>query len=177
MLTSADEVAKLIEDTTGVERADKVSALRRLWGHIWPETPWVLKPALAYVLILLMILPTYYGLRELTKDKSRPVQHIGLASPTRTAVRETFRISEDRDAIITFEYGRAVTGKGYRVIIKSDDGKVILRDDDFNSFDENKIGWVLIPSTKIKPGGYWLVITDPPSEPPFSQEYGFRIEK
>ena len=178
LLSSDNEIKKLIKETTRKEYPESESFLRRFWRYIWPETPLFFKPALAYLLILLMILPAYRGLKKLTEDKIRRVDQIISLFPDRSTAEEVFKISVGGDGLISFVFRGAVAGESYRVVIESEDGREIFRDDAFINFDEYETGQVLLPLAKMKPGSYRLVITDPRAEPPLNrQEYIFRIEK
>jgi hypothetical protein len=181
LLASDEEVKELIRESTMEEYAQPESFLKKLWRYIWPETPLLFKPALAYLLILLLILPAYYGLRKVTETGTEteigPVQNISL-TPLRSMGEDVFKISLGKDGLINFVFEGAITGKSYQVIIKSIDGKVVYQDDAFKEFDEYRMGRLLLPLNKMKMGDYQLIITDPQREPPLNrQEYSFRIEK
>ena len=177
LLSSDDEVRELVREVSREEYPESESFLKRIWRYLWPETPLFFKPALAYLLILLMILPVYHGLKKLTENEIRPVQAISLF-PDRSTAEEVFKISVGGDGLISFVFRGAVAGESYRVVIESEDGREIFRDDAFINFDEYETGQVLLPLAKMKPGSYRLVITDPRAEPPLNrQEYIFRIEK
>lgn len=177
LLTSDDEVRELVGDAVREEYPQAELLLRRLWRYIWPDTPVVFKPALAYLLILLMILPAYHGLKKFTEGQIRAVQTISLF-PGRSTAEDVFKISVGDDGLISFVFRGAVVGESYRVVIECEDGRVVFRDDAFRRFDEYETGRLLLPIVKMKPGGYRLVITDPRVEPPLNkQEYSFKIEK
>jgi len=177
LLVSDQAVKKLIKKSVVEESQESESFLKKLWRYIWPDTPFIFKPVLAYLLILLLIIPTYYGLRKVTETEIRPVQNISL-TPFRSAGEDVFKISLGKDGLINFVFEGAVVGKSYQVIIKSEDGRLIFRENAFNTFDEYGHGRLLLPLTKMKPGDYRLTITDPRAKPSLNQrEYTFRIEK
>jgi len=181
LLSSDEEVKELIRESSTEEYPHPESFLKKLWRHIWPETPLFFKPALAYLLILLMILPAYWGLREVTKPGTEteigPVQNISL-TPFRSTGEDVFKISLGQDGMISFFFGDVIVGESYQVIIEAKDGKVVYKNDSFREFDRYGTGHLLLPLAKMKPGYYRLVISDPRGEPPSNrQEYTFRIEK
>ncbi len=177
LLSSSDEVKELITEAAREEYPQTESLLKRLWRYVWPETPLVLKPALAYLLILLMILPAYHGVKELTEDKIRRVQTISLL-PDRSSQGDAFKTSVGGDGLLRFVFRGAVAGQAYEVTIESEDGAVVFRDGAFDGFDEYGTGQLLLPLARMNPGNYRLVITDPRAEAPLNgREYGFGIEK
>lgn len=176
LLSSDNEVRELIGEAVREEYPQSESFLKRFWRYVWPETPFVFKPALAYLLVLLMILPAYHGLKKFTEDKIRPVQTISLF-PGRSAEEDVFKINVGSDGLVSFVFRGAVAGRSYRVVIESEDGIVVYQNNDFNRFDEYGTGQLIFPHTKMKPGHYRLVIIDPQAEPPLNrQQYSFRIE-
>ena len=178
LLLSDDEAKQLIKEAATEEYPQSESFLRRLWQYLWPETPLVFKPALAYALILLMILPAYYGLRKSPEGRISPVCQVLRLSPDRSPAGDVFKISVGGDGVLSFVFRGAVAGESYQVAIESEDGRVLFRNDTFNSFDEYGTGRLFLPLGKMKPGSYRLVITDPRARPALNrQQYNFRIEK
>jgi hypothetical protein len=177
LLSSDDEVKELITRAAREEHPQSESLRKRFWRYVWPETPFVFKPALAYLLILLMILPAYRGVRISTRDQIRPVQTVSLF-PDRSPDEDVFRISVGGDGLLRFVFRGAVAGQAYEVTIESENGAVIFRDSAFDGFDEYGAGQLLLPLAMMKPGIYRLVITDPRVPAQLGrQEYSFGIEK
>ena len=177
LLSSDDDVKKLVRETGGDARSQQQTLLRRLWRYVWPEAPLVFKPALAYLLILFMILPAYWGVRELTETRIVPVQTVNLF-PDRSTGEGAFRIGVGNDGLISFVFRGAVAGKAYRVAIQSEDGQVVFEDHTFTSFDEYGTGRLLFPLAEMKPGTYRLMISDPGADAASAtQEYSFTIEE
>jgi len=177
LLSTDHEVREVIAEAAGEEYSRSESLLKRFWRHVWPETPFVSKPALAYLLILLMILPAYHGLKRLANDRIRTVQTISLF-PDRSPDGDVFKISAGNEGLLRFVFRGAVAGRTYELTIESEDGAVVFRDEAFDGFDEYGAGQLLLPLARMKPGNYRLVISGPRAEPPLSgQEYRFGIEK
>ena len=178
LLTSDEEVKELIQQNPITDILKQLrSFLTKLWGHLWPEKSLVFKPAFAYLLVLLMIVPTYHWLRESTDTKVKEIQRINLYLD-RSNGDTIFKINAESDGLIEFGFENAVVGKSYSVIIESQDSSVIYENNAFTGFNEYGIGYLSLHLSKIQPGSYRLVITDPLGKPPLNQqEYRFRVEK
>jgi len=147
---------------------------RKIWKYLWPDTNLLLKPALAYFVMLLLAYPSYLGLKFIEEDNIRQVQTLNLI-PQRSAAEP---VKTGDDILLSFVFVEAEAGRSYRITIKSDDKNIIFQDNDFTDFDEYQTGKLLLPAKKMKPGNYSLIIEDPRGEPPLNrQEYSFEIEK
>lgn len=168
-------IEKLIK-LPGEGRSDTV--MKRLWRHVWPETSFVFRPGILYILILLMTIPTYLGLKNIFGGNSgiRPVQTINLTS-TRTAQNNVLTISSGLDGVIRFEIPEAILGESYQVILTTEGGKEITRHDDFPDINELKVGEFIFPNHLMEPGNYRLIITDLSEKDALDKiyEYRFRI--
>ncbi|MFH1891551.1 MAG: hypothetical protein ABIK83_02590 [Candidatus Zixiibacteriota bacterium] len=177
LLTSDDDVRVQIREAAEEENSEPVSFLRRLWRYIWPEAPVVFRPVLAYLIILLMIFPVYHWIEHSREERIRPVQTIGLF-PDRSSADDAFKISLGDDGLLSFVLRGASADESYRVVIQSDDGRVIFRDNAFNGFDEYETGRLLLPLSKMISGTYWLIITDlGAGSTPVSRRYSFSIQE
>jgi len=178
LLATDNEVKNMVRRADPTDLQSE-SAIRKLWGRLWPETPFVFKPVLAYLLVLFMAIPAYHGLRYAARDdrQIRPLQAISLVSG-RSTQEAVFRISSDRDGTIRFHFSGAVQGMSYRVVVETEEGKEVVRYDNFDVFDEFGMGELFFPLAKMSPGEYRLIITDPSAEyPSNTQEYRFTIEE
>ena len=172
------DVRDLLESAAD-ERTSLVNDTKSLWRYLWPDAPVILKPAIAYLLVLFMAIPAYRGLMYSTvADKGiGPVQVLKLV-PNRSNAEEFFRISSEPDGVISFVFIGALPGKSYRVVIETADGSEVKRIDNFGSFDQFGTGQLWFPHVMMKVGSYRLTITDPSSESPTDeQEYLFRIKE
>ena len=61
LLRSDRDVREMVREAARGQEESK-SFWGKLGHKLWPDTPLVLKPAVAYILILLMVVPAYYGL-------------------------------------------------------------------------------------------------------------------
>jgi hypothetical protein len=154
------------------------SAKKRLWHLLWPsETPYFLRPAILYIIILLMIIPVFRGLMSLPDRQVRPIQAISLL-PIRSAEHPVLRLSVSKEGLINFAFDGAESGKSYIVEIKSIDGGTIYMDSDYREFDRFQTGRLVLPISRLKTGDYILTITDPAAKPPYDRkEYSFIIAK
>ena len=182
-LKSFKQVAPLLRSDREVREMVREAARRQgksksFWGKLghklWPDTPLVLKPAVAYILILLMVVPAYYGLVSLVTDDYTRIQPVYLASE-RSADANVFRIKPEAEVIIIFYLADTVLGDVYRLVIESEDKKEILRHEAFDSFDESGEGWLKLPVSRMHPGDYELIVTNPRTG--FREKYSFTIKK
>lgn len=168
--TVRDEIVK----TSNATETSK-SIWRRLWSYLWPARPLPFRPAIIYLLILVLLYPAYRGIFHTDKPDFSQVQSISLV-PARSTGQETFLISSGLDGIISFMYHGAVPGKKYSVVIKTEDGSAIMSDDSFTAFDDFETGWLRFPVNLMKPGLYRLEVRDPEDvHPGKKQSYSFRI--
>jgi hypothetical protein len=121
----------------------------------------LLRPGLIYLIVLLMMVPAFYGVRYLTDGTGevRPVQKIVLND-----LRESgniFRISTGLDGLINVVLTRESLAESYRVVIAMDDGREIARYDDFREFSDLGAAEILIPVSKMRKGIYRLIIYEP----------------
>ena len=177
LIATDNEVKKMVRRADPTDLQSE-SATRKLWRRLWPETPFVFKPVLAYLLVLFMAIPAYHGLRyAASNDKQiRPLQAITLVSD-RSTQEAVFKISSDRDGTISFLFSEAEPDKSYRVVVETEEGKEIERYDNFDDFDRFGMGELFFPLAKMRPGEYRLIITDLTGEyPSNTQEHRFTIE-
>jgi len=151
---------------------------KRLWHILWPsDTPFFLRPALLYIVVLLMIVPAFRGLSLLPDEQVRPIQAINLL-PIRSADNQVLKLGVGDEGLINFVFDGAEAGKGYSVDIKSIEGDLIYSDSDFRDFDSFQTGRLILPLSKMKPGNYILTITDLLAQPPYDKkEYSFKIAR
>lgn len=149
--------------------------LRRFWRYLWPDAPLAFRPGLSYLLVLLVLVPAYYGLRHSSDADIRPVQTMTLLSD-RSTDEAAFRISHKGDGVISFYFDGAILDSAYEIIVEDESGTEIFRHESFGHFDMYGRGELLFPHVRMKPKRYRLLITGPRQEfPPGTQEYWFRI--
>jgi hypothetical protein len=174
-LLSGDENIKGIVRDAARKDSGSESLLRKLRRYVWPDVPVVFKPALAYLLILILLIPAYQGFLGQDDEQIGPVQTVRLL-PGRSGSECVLDANSDKQGLLSFVFRGAVAGENYSVVILTDDGEEIFRDDSFDGFDQYETGKLLIPLDKMTPGDYRLVITDRRVDAPSGRrEYNFRI--
>jgi hypothetical protein len=161
---------------------------KTIWSKLWPEVPVLYRPALAYLLLLLMVYPTYRGLvlrqqgpevrpEATAGELVRPVQKIDLV-PARSSETKSFKLGAEPEGIINFVFRGAKPGESYQVVIETEEGKIIQQVKGYRNFDRNGTGTLSVSVRQMKAGTYFLTITDPRGEfPGNTQEYAFVIEE
>jgi hypothetical protein len=177
LLSSDDDVKRLINDAARPDHTRQDSVMSKVWKFLWPETPIVFRPALGYIVILLLIIPAYWGFQRPPDDNIMPIHSINLL-PGRSADENQFSLSSGNNGLLSFVVRGSIPGKKYRVEILSDDGTVLFVDDNYNHFDNYETGRILLPLTGMHPGIYRLVIIDSSEEPPLNRhERSFIVVK
>ena len=137
----------------------------------------MLRPGLAYLVILVMMVPAYLGLRKPQVSEIGPPQVLVIPRGLRSAPDVYLDHDLGSDGLIRFTYGEAVVGKSYTVLIQSEDGKVLYQDNNFAEFDERGEAELCLPRARMRPGFYLLVVIDPEVGPPGNRtEYSFTIK-
>jgi hypothetical protein len=164
------EVEKMVTGETFYNRF-----WRPLKEHLWPDTYIVLRPALAYFIILLLLVPAYLGIKDINRTRIKHVNTLTL-TPDRDVSAE--KRTSDNDLLLSFIFPGAEPHKSYEVRIIAPDKKVIYENRDFREFDNNEKAFLLIAASQLKSGTYTLTIVDPGEQPPYNaQEYYFVIEE
>jgi hypothetical protein len=177
LLSNDEEVRQLVGQSAHEVSTKSRPLLKRLWQYLWPDRPVIFRPALAYFLVLLMIIPAYRGLMDSSENMIRTVQTVNLL-PDRSIDEGVFIIGMGSDGLLSFVLRRALPGHVYTITIESSAGETIFRDENFSNFDEYETGRLILPLTQVDPGDYRLIIIDPSSAPPANkQEYIFRIKE
>lgn len=134
------------------------SVVTGLLRYLWPETPLVFRPAVAFFLLALMIYPAYQGMKS-EEGGLRQIQSISLI-PSRSAATAVFNEASDHDGLISFVCPGAEAGKEYRLVIEKQDGTEVMSIDRFTGFDEYETGRIVVPLGRLSQGTYRLVISD-----------------
>jgi hypothetical protein len=158
MLTSASEVAELIDEVAEVEPVDDIPVLKKLWRYIWPETSPILRPALLYVVILLLIIPAYHGLIKPGKEVVTGTK-ITYIVTNRSAEDNVITLEPRIEHYLEFELSDRINCEICQLVIESFEGEVMLDLKAFASINVHRVGILLLPD--IQPGIYRLIFTDP----------------
>ena len=139
---------------------------------LWPQTRFVLKPAVAYFLILLMAYPAYLGIRKARENEIRQVMPLNLV-PNRASSASIER--SDKDILLTFVFSGADPEGTYTVEIESAGGEIIYLNKNFQGFDKYGAGRLILPATKVTKGEYKLRIIDQKGAENGMQQYTFNV--
>ena len=154
----------------------ELRATTKLKNYFWPDVPLFLRPAFAFLLVLLLIYPAFLGIRSLSEQKVRTLETIDLF-PARSS-SNVFQISDDRDVVISFVYPDYEPGQSYPVRLTAEAGNVLYSNDTFSGLDSFGAGKLLVPVSQLRPGSYELSIANFGGDS-FSrkQMYNFTIRK
>ncbi len=157
-------------------QSHELSATAKLRNYFWPEAPLFLRPAFAFLLVLLLIYPAFLGIRSLSEQKARTLETIDLF-PARSS-SDVFQISDDRDVVISFVYPDYESGRNYVVRLAGEDGTVIYLNDMFSELDSFGAAKLFIPGSQLRSGSYELSIAESPGGS-FSRKqiYRFLVRK
>ena len=147
------EIRKLIECEDSYSGTPGTS----LWRRVWPEGPLLFKPAILYTLILLLVVPYVYILKNDTPQIRGDVQMI-VVSSIRTARIPQLRASLGTDGIVSFVYPEADPQKRYYMLIKDAEGKALFVDSSYGNFDTFGNGTIVIPGDLMTPGEYTIAV-------------------
>lgn len=158
-------------------RRQRRSLFAKLRQLLWPTGGPRLVPALAYVLVVAMLIPTYRGLRGV-RDRSATIQPVETVEllPTRSESSVAFSQAQGRDGVISF-VTRGITSSGeYRVTLMNEEGHPIAEYDVHTDTEEGGVGAIYIPVTQMQPGEYRLLIRGLDDDARAGREtYWFRI--
>jgi hypothetical protein len=176
-LLTASERVKAAADSALSEETGTEPLIRRIWKHLWPNAPLMLRPAVAYLLVVVLAVPAYYGLRRSEKQMVSEFTQTVHLSPTRAATR-TLKKDTGDNALLTFQFEGYRPGEAYGVTIESEDGTVIYRNNRFSSFDERDRGSLNLEISTMQSGRYRLIIGYPPCDSAsLIQQYLFSVEE
>lgn len=154
----------------------ETSLVTSLLRYLWPESPLVLKPAVAFFVMALMAYPAYLGLKG-PDSGLREIQTISLI-PSRSTATAAFKVSSNQDGLISFVCPGAEAGKEYRLTIETDDGTEIMSIEKFTGFDQYETGRIVIPLGRLNEGTYRLVIVDPKGTDPYREQiFVFEVDR
>jgi hypothetical protein len=126
----------------------------RLWHLLWPRVPFVFKPAVIYIVLLLSIISTY----GILKTPISMVAESQFYSPTRASHELLFHKHLTK-AILLFDFASAEPGKSYHLIMKFQDSTVVFEDAAFQLSESDRIGTLSLPSADMKVGSYHVTIS------------------
>ncbi len=160
-----------------VDAARSESSWQRMKARLWPQGPVVFKPAVAYLLLLVLLYPAYLGLHEIpgTREVS-PVHTLSLLS-TRSAIGSSVALVGQTDLVLSVVYRDFREDGVYRVRLSRDDGETLWSDDAYRGFDDRGIGSVFVPGSLLEAGGYAVEVVDIADTSGTRQVYPFTVRR
>lgn len=155
--TVIDETARTAE--RDYASSEKPGLINRLLSNLWPKSPIIFRPAISFLIIILLLIPAYQGIRIDDEAGIKPVETISLYPDRSAGVKEV--VVGEADIVLSFVFPDAIVDKEYIIELSDIRGNILLREDSFTGFDEYQTGYLFMPSGKFKPGIYQLTISDP----------------
>jgi hypothetical protein len=174
-LTTSTRIKAFVDKTASPEPTAE-SRFSRIWQFLWPDTPLIARPAVSYLVILLLIIPAYIGIGRLDRTSVRELHQVVHLTPNRSAQQALVRAGEN-DALLTFRFDGYQPGRSYDIEITSEDSSTVFAIDEFASFDRRGIGYISLSLPRMVPGRYQLTITGTGQDSGrVFQQYQFSIE-
>jgi hypothetical protein len=148
----------------------------RLWHLLWPRVPYVLRPAVIYVIALLLAIPTFLSLKTPVIVPVRVVPEVLFFSPKRSSADRVFH-RKFQDAVLNIALDSAEPGKSYHLTLKYEDSTIVFENTAFQSSDERGMGTLTLSPANMKIGSYHLTISSPQPDSSIAVlEFFFTIE-
>jgi hypothetical protein len=162
LLRSDADVQQLVRSTAvaSAQSDEKESLWRRLRAFLWPESSLVLKPALTYLVIVLLAYPAYVGIRHLSEQ---PVQGVQSLLLTGTRALTDNRVSAGQPLVVMFRIVGARDGMYYRVSVQRESGETVYENDRFDDFNDREMATLLLSAGSLDSGRYHIDVSDPDS--------------
>jgi len=131
-----------------------------LWRFLWPNAPFIFKPALAYLLVLLLAIPFVYSHLE-SRDDFRVVQVITFVSDSKATDNErVLHISNGDIGYIEVCVDNAKQGDTYRFSIYAPGKSVAIAELESDKLDESGVIRLELSLENISPGMYTFTVTN-----------------
>ena len=178
ILADSQEIREAVHNFVSDETKPD-SPLKKLFNIFWPKAPLIFRPAFTYLLILLMVIPAYYGIRNLSDPGLRITgQKISFLDDRRNLGQSpVVDKSQTGSLSIVYGYENIAKNKGYRLEISYEDGSILDKKQVISGFNDYYMGEINIPLSKLKSGKYYLRIYDPEDKAePLKKEYSFIVK-
>lgn len=181
----SDNAAALRSDPTIRKAAEKYSGregtresfARKLWSYLWPDSPIIFRPAVLYLLLILVMLPILRVVDFSDNKGVHGIQKVTL-KPFRSVLPDDQlpSASASEDILINFVYRSESKADNYLIEIDDSKGETIFSYPEFNGFDRFGSANLVIPSGSIDPGIYYLKVIDKQDDiSAIVQPYRFKI--
>jgi hypothetical protein len=143
----------------------------RLLGYLWPKTPLLFRPAIAYLLALCFMIPTYLWLQAprivpAGVEQIESSQRIHLRSTRGAGDLQTLKRSPGELGIVDFELPQSLKGKICHWAIKADSDGRLIGEDDYSDSDSSGFCRLSVPLRTLPNGTYRLELTEGVSASP-----------
>jgi hypothetical protein len=174
LLRSDADVRELVSSATTVPEAqpEPESMWSRLRDAFWPKTNFLLKPMVSYLIVILLAVPAYMGLRRI---QDQPVQGVQSLLLVGTRSLEDHKVTAGQPLVIMFRIDGAREGLHFRVSVRTDQNAVIYDNDHFDDFNDREMATLLLSAGSVSLGQYHIVVYPPDSDRPL-HEYTFVVE-
>ncbi len=178
LLRSDADVKELVSSPAGFVETETASVeeTQSLWarlrGYLWPETNFFLRPVVTYFIVLLLAYPAYLGIRHMDEQ---PVQGMQSLLLTGTRALSDSRVDSGLPLVVMFRIAGARDGQTYRVVVKTEDGQVIYKNDRFDDFNDREMATLLLSAGSLNAGRYRIEVTAADGDSPL-HEYTFLVE-
>lgn len=158
ILRKSETIREMVSDLP-VESPKARSRIEKLRSLLWPDTPFIFKPAVIYSLVLVALLASS-KFSEVFRETGIDVAQYNNLLPKRSGGETTFRSGLGDHALLTFFYRDAVIGESYNLTIEFMDGDIVFEDSNFSGFDQFHTGALHFNLERMKPGRYHLIISE-----------------
>ena len=170
LLRNDKDVRELVASAVAAEEPTR-SFGQRLRDLLWPDNV-VFKPALSYLLILLLAFPAYIGIRSM---QGTPVTESRSLLLTGTRGGADQVVSTAQTAVVLFRIDGAQAGQSYRVTVESASGALVYENDRFSAFNERELGTLVFEPGRLAAGEYTIRVFAAGQDTPL-HEYRFSAE-
>ena len=162
MLGGSPDVKQALDEKLAAAQRKRLSQ-RKTPEYDRPGIFFAFKPAFLYLIIVLLMVPSYFGVSKMfesgTSPAIRPVQLIYL-TPTRSPITNVFESTREMDGIIFVACTGANTKSCYRLEISTDEDNPVFVIDKFDQFDERGTAQLILPRELMKKGDYRLIVRE-----------------
>jgi hypothetical protein len=159
-LMQCDHCVSLLKNSalrTDLFRSDSQVRADKLRQYLWPNVPLPFRPAVALLLVLLLVYPAYRGLRQSGAVDIVAVKEIGLVD-SRTVGIESTTLAAEESAVLTFVYSQYRPGFTVAVRIIDESGRLLYENTTFEGFDQFQTARLFLPGKIFQPGEYRLQV-------------------
>ena len=156
-LSSSPDVSKTLKELNQ-QSPEQTTLKKRFWNVLWPDFPFILRPAALLFVLAVLIYPAYMGLISVNDGGVSQLRSVELV-PMRATQLVELDIESETDIVLSFVIPDARSEGEYSLSL-SFDNAILYQDDRFSNFDSYGVAYILVPFELVKTGQYHLVIKD-----------------